>query len=240
MSFLGVKVDKYVLAEALERARHFLIGGQHKIYTPNPEMLVKANKDSYFKTVLNNGDLNLCDGFGLRFFSGAPRIPGVDFMIELCGLAQREGKSIYLLGSGNDEVIKKCADELVERFPGLRIAGFSKGPVIDETIISSEPNQLINDVKPDILFVAFGMGKQEKWIHENLPKLPSVKIAMGVGGSFDFIAGKASRAPLFLRQIGLEWLYRLIRQPKRFRRIWNATVVFTYLVLKEKIYDHKN
>lgn len=240
MNVLGIRVDKVDLAEALDKARNFLISGQYKIYTPNPEMLVKASRDIYFREVLNASDLNLCDGFGLRVFSGAPRMPGVDFMIELCGLAERESKSIYLLGSGNEEVVKKCADALLKRFSSLTIVGFDKGPAIDESAISSESNHLINNAKPDILFVAFGMGKQEKWIHENLPKLASVRIAMGVGGSFDFIAGTAVRAPLFLRKIGLEWLYRLIRQPKRFRRIWNATVVFTYLALKEKLYGNKN
>ena len=84
------------------------------------------------------------------------------------------------------------------------------------------------------MFVAFGMGKQEKWIYENLSKMPSVKIAMGVGGSFDFISGKVKRAPLFLLRLGLEWMYRLVQEPRRFKRILNATVKFTYLVLKSK------
>jgi N-acetylglucosaminyldiphosphoundecaprenol N-acetyl-beta-D-mannosaminyltransferase len=88
---------------------------------------------------------------------------------------------------------------------------------------------------PDVLFVAFGMGKQEKWINENLRKLPSVKIVMGVGGAFDYISGVISRAPLFLRRIGLEWLYRLARQPSRIKRIFNATVVFAYFLIKNKI-----
>jgi len=80
------------------------------------------------------------------------------------------------------------------------------------------------------------MVKQEQWIYENLSKLPNIKIAMGVGGSFDYISGAIRRAPCFLRKIGLEWLYRLIKQPKRLGRIFNATVVFTFIVLKNKIF----
>ena len=110
-------------------------------------------------------------------------------------------------------------------------------PVSNLKIEQVENNKIlekINQANPDIIFVAFGMGKQEKWIVENLPKIPSVKIAMGVGGSFDYLSGVIPRAPLFLRQIGLEWLYRLIRQPQRFWRIFNATFRFIYFFIKYK------
>ena len=288
---MGVRVDKLPPAEALGKAREFLrTGGQHKIFTPNPEMLVKANKDEYFRQVLNAGDLNLCDGFGLRLASGAQRITGVDFMLELCKLAAERGSSVYLLGSGNDAVIRKTAEELNKQFPGLKIAGYNKGPEIRECHCEEEhvrfaqcklrddaarpprkrercgqaislnqvrlnstgllcrpdqrvgtprndaPVNKINAARPDILFVAFGMGKQEKWIHENLAKLPSVKIAMGVGGAFDYISGTVKRAPCWMRQIGLEWMYRLIKQPKRAGRIFNATIIFCIHLL----FKHKN
>ena len=211
----------------------------HTIFTPNPEFIVKAQKDEYFKKVLNAGDLNLCDGMGLQIFTGIKRVPGVDFMLEVCKLAAEQNRGVYLLGSGNDEVVKKTAEELQKKFPSLKIVGYDKGPMIDELRIKNyelcaDCIAKINEVQPDILFVAFGMGKQEKWIYENLSKMPSVKIAMGVGGSFDFISGKVKRAPLFLRRLGLEWMYRLIQEPRRFGRIFNATAKFTYLVLKSK------
>jgi N-acetylglucosaminyldiphosphoundecaprenol N-acetyl-beta-D-mannosaminyltransferase len=250
MNVLGVRVDTMNSTEARDKMRVFLTSGQHKIFTPNPEMLVKARQDKYFREVLNDGDLNLCDGFGLSVFAKTERLPGVDFMFEICRLAAGEGRGVYLLGSGSDEVARRTSDELRKKFSALKIAGFGKGPDIHESkegdyklLIDEVNNQTvvekINAANPEILFVAFGMGKQEKWIHENMSKLPSVKIAMGVGGSFDYIAGIVPRAPLFLRKIGLEWLYRLIRQPNRLRRIWNATAVFTYHALKDK-YDHKN
>ncbi|MEA3272166.1 MAG: WecB/TagA/CpsF family glycosyltransferase, partial [Patescibacteria group bacterium] len=93
----------------------------------------------------------------------------------------------------------------------------------------------INFARPDIIFVAFGHGKQEKWIAENLNKLPSVKIAMGIGGAFDFISGKAKRAPTIFQRAGLEWFWRLIKEPQRYKRIYNATIKFGLLCLSDKI-----
>lgn len=241
---LGVKVDEMDLEGARERAREFLrdlIGKQHKIFTPNPEMAVKAQKDENFKNILNAGDLNLCDGFGLALAcrlagTKAPRITGANFMLELCQVAAEEGRSVYLLGSGEDEVVRKAAENLKQQFPNLKIAGCDKGPAISENFQSVDNStiQLINQSRPDILFVAFGMGKQEKWIHENLSKMPSVKIAMGVGGAFDYLSGKVKRAPLLMRKVGLEWMYRLLTQPRRFERIFNATIRFTYLLISSR------
>ena len=285
MYFLGIKIDEISKAQALQKVVDFLgydlsvipaqAGIQYKIFTPNPEIMVKAQKDSYFREVLNAGDLNLCDGFGLALFARTKRIPGVDFMLEICKLAAEQGRNIYLLGSGSDDVVRKTAAELQKQFPNLKIVGFSKGPTIDEqnptlypspyrggsdaatSVVNVSPPirgrteegvfvdennttiQQVNQSHPDILFVAFGMGKQEKWIYENLNKMPNVKVAMGVGGSFDFISGKVKRAPLFLRRLGLEWMYRLIQEPRRFVRIFNATVKFCYLVIKIHVYDKK-
>lgn len=246
---LGIKIDILSLARAREKVREFLSSSaQHTIFTPNPEMLVKGQEDEYFKYSLNTSDLNLCDGRGIQFVSKQKieRITGVDFMLEICKIAEIEKKTVYLLGSGSDEVVKKTAENLRQKFTSLKIVGWSRGPVIKETSVSiqqynntsglimdAEENakilEDINQAKPDILFVAFGMGKQEKWIVENLKKIPGVKIAMGVGGAFDYISGSVKRAPLLLRKIGLEWLYRLVKQPRRVVRIWNATVKFLWL-----------
>lgn len=258
MNILGIKIDELTKQQALEKARGFLLtGGHHKIFTPNPEMLVDAQKDIGFKTVLNGGDMNLCDGFGiwsvLRLSSRAKRseaegslskpqidrITGVDFMLDLCALAERENKSIYLLGSGSDEVVKKTAQVLQDKFPMLKIVGYNRGPKIiyhKSYIINQNDNEdTIYDIilsAPDILFVAFGHCKQEKWIAENLRDLPSVKVAMGVGGAFDFISGKVKRAPKMMRKMGLEWVWRLILQPRRIGRILKATIQFLYLCYK--------
>ena len=169
-NFLGVKISDYDLEGARAQVRDFLRDGQHKIFTPNPEMIVKAQKDEYFREVLNSGDLNLCDGKGLEMFAKIKRITGVDFMQEICKIAEEQGRSVYLLGSGNDNVVKKTADELLKKFPGLKISGFDKGlPIreIDSKLAFDEVEndiliQKINSANPDVLFIAFGMGKQEK------------------------------------------------------------------------------
>lgn len=242
MFVLGIRIDNLKLEQIRVRAREFLSsGGQHKIFTPNPEMLVKAVGDAGFKLALNAADLNICDGFGLSLVSGAPRVPGSDFTVELCRLAAEAGESVYLLGSGSDETVRLAAVNLQKQIPGLAIAGFSRGPTVKEKngelTVDEADNvkflQTINQSGAGVLLVAFGMGKQEKWIGRYLSRTPAVKIAMGVGGTFDFISGQIARAPLFLRKIGLEWMYRLVRQPTRLRRIYNATFVFMFLVIKD-------
>lgn len=252
MKILGLRIDQIDQKDLIKNTEQFLYSStSHTIFTPNPEFLVKANKDDYFKRVLNSSDINICDGRGLQMVSKIKleRITGIDFIYELCGLAKKNGNSVYLLGSGSDEVVKGTVEKLQKNFLDLKIVGWHKGPVIKEQSnfqleVNTEANQkILQDIqnkKPDILFVAFGMGKQEKWIYENLNKLPSIKIAMGVGGSFEFISGKINRAPKWMRKIGLEWIYRLVKEPRRAGRIWNATVVFIWLVIKEGLKKKKN
>jgi len=247
MYLLDVRVDNVTLEEAKSKVLEFLKAGQHKIFTPNPEIIVKARQDKYFMNVLNESDLNLCDGKGIELATKIKRIPGADFILEICKIAETAGKSVYLLGTGRDRVVKKAGDKLQNIFPKLIIAGSHPGPNIVENFSAPDINARYNNnvleeiraCSPDILFVAFGMGKQEKWISENLFRLPSVRIAMGVGGAFDFISGRIKRAPCWMRKIGLEWIYRLVQEPKRFGRIINATVVFTWLVMKSKLGKNK-
>lgn len=259
MLILGVRVDEVTRDEALKKAAVFLSDGkQHALFSPNPEMVVKAQTDGYFRNTINGSDLNVCDGFGLwvasvlRKSKGASvdRITGMDFALDLCGLASEQGMTIYLIGSGSNEIVTAAANNLQKQFPALKIAGHDKGPRIEEVapgeagiqeksglMIENEANcraiDAINNARPDVLLVAFGMGKQEKWIQEYLAKMPSVKIAMGVGGSFDYLSGRVPRAPRLMRRFGLEWLYRLWKEPRRFGRIFNATVKFVYYYARE-------
>lgn len=247
---LGVKIDNVNRQEAVGTAKGFLVNGrQNLIFTPNPEMIVDAQNDAYFKKVLNFGDLNISDGFGVSLISLGyiNRIPGVDFLIDICAIAEYNNKSVFLLGSGSKDVLKAASENLTKKFPKLKIVGFHPGPKIDFVTIEDEvkivPEQNNNDqaiheiimAAPDILLVAFGHNKQEKWIYENIKDFPTVKIAMGVGGAFDFLAGfnyegkKVRRAPCFMRKIGLEWLYRVITQPYRIKRILKATLYFVSL-----------
>src|SRR3989338_11300165 len=241
---LGVRIDAEKIDQARQKVREFLHSeSQHTIITPNPEILVLAHRNKQFRDVLNRGSLNLCDGKGIELVARGKvkRIPGIDFMLDICKIATEEGKSVYLLGSGSREVVERTRSNLTVMYLGLKIVGAQKGPKIgrlkDWKI--EENNSLVDDIRsksPDILFVAFGHGKQELWIDPYLKELPSVKIAMGVGGAFDFISGKIPRAPQWMRAMGLEWLWRLFRQPWRAGRIWNATVKFLFFVFLEKFY----
>lgn len=251
LTILGVRFDTIDRDLALEKVRQFLIDKKrHVIFTPNPEMLVDAQKNQYFKDVLNASDLNLCDGKGVELVSlgKLKRIPGVDFMIDICSVAAKEGKTVYLLGSGDEEVLEKCAKRLEIKNSKLKIIGSHPGLPLsfkktDEgkkylNYDEMKNDAIIDDIiekAPDILFVAFGHEKQELWMYEQLPHLPSVKLAMGVGGSFDYIAGKVKRAPKLVRKLGLEWVWRLVRQPWRVRRIWKATVIFLFTFLKYRV-----
>lgn len=217
---------------------------QHYIVTPNPEMVVYSTKDEEYRNILNKADIKTPDGFGLKLASLFNKekiseiITGVGLTEDLCHIAEQKKYSIYLLGSRGG-VVEKAVAKLQIKFPTLKIAGFDDGGEVDidgffkdETVLNR-----INQCRPVILFVAFGFPKQEKLINNYLTKLPTVKLAIGIGGTFDFISGEIKRAPKILQIIGLEWLWRLILQPSRFKRIYNAVVRFPLLFLKWKIFN---
>jgi exopolysaccharide biosynthesis WecB/TagA/CpsF family protein len=163
------------------------------------------------------------------------RISGVDLMIDICQLAARLDKKVFLLG-GKPGVAQATAEELSLKIPNLKI--YWKLEIGNWKFKASQKDDIeivknINEIKPDILFVALNHPKAQYWIDENLDKLSSVKVAMGVGGAFDFLSGKVSRAPKVFQNLGLEWLYRLIRQPWRLPRILTATVKFIYKVVSD-------
>lgn len=165
------------------------------------------------------------------------RISGVDLMWNIAKLSEQENCSIFFLG-GFNKVGETTARNMKTVYPNLRIAGIYEGSFQegDDYVIS----ELINKSNAVVVFVAFGQVKQEKWIKRNLDNLASVKLAMGVGGSFDFIAGKAHRAPRFFRRISLEWLWRVICEPWRLGRILTATFRFMSLIYKDKIHESTN
>ena len=246
LSLLGVRIDSKTKRQALEKLASFLDSNeQHMVFTPNPEMLVAAVDNEYYRDVLNRASLNICDGFGVQIFAKGrvERIPGIDFVYDICELAEHENKKVYIVGSKDQETIGKAAEELKKKFPKLNLAGFKKGPKIEidywnnKTALEyaqTENDDLVGEIietAPDILLVGFGVIKQEQWIDENLPNMPSVKVAMGVGGSFDVIGGRLKRAPKFMRSLGFEWLWRLFLEPSRTKRIWTAVVIFPYRCL---------
>ena len=238
---LGVKVDNLDQDEVLLKIEEFLGGDsfrperdkQRYIVTLNPEFLVEARRDGEFKDILNQADISVADGIGLILAArwlGYPlkkRLAGVDLMEAICRRAAEKDWPVFLLGGG-EGVAEEAALKLAKEYSGLEIE------VWDEKAVSNFGKAGSKD-KKGILFVALGAPKQEKWIAANLSKMPSVKLAVGVGGAFDFISGRVRRAPKFIRRAGLEWLWRFGCQPWRFRRIFRAVVVFPWLALKEKL-----
>ncbi len=205
VNILGVKIDDVNMAEALVITEKWIWNpGKHYIVTPNPEFLVAAQNDTVFKKILNGADLSIPDGAGLKL-SGKIKntFAGTDFMEKLVGLAAEKGFTTGFLG-GRDGVAKKCTECLLKKYPKLKIA-----------LVSSDTGEKIPPL--DLLFVALGHIKQEKWIADNLDKIP-VHVAMGVGGAFDYLGGFVPRAPEWIRGLGLEWLFRLIVQPWRIKR----------------------
>jgi len=228
MKILGVKVDDLIKEQVLQKVESFLKDGQsHYIVTANPEFLVKAQTDEVFRKILNQADLVVPDGIGLilaSWFLGQPlkeRIAGVDLMEDICQKAAQKKWSVFLLGAGQG-VAEKATDNLKKKYPGLEAWSVLNSDSIEQSGIG----------RPAIIFVALGAVKQEKWINDNLNKMSSVELAMGVGGAFDFISGRIKRAPRFFQSIGLEWLWRLFCQPRRIRRIWRSVIKFPYLVIK--------
>ena len=247
MKILGVKIDNLSLNEVLNKVEGFLKDDkQHYIVTPNPEFLVKAQKDEEFKRILNNADLSIPDGVGLILASILygdkikQRITGVDLMEAICEKAAEKKWSVFLFGAG-EGIAKKAGENLKGRYRGLRVDGSSRSDFFERfTLKGSDAsqknlNRSLQYELPAILFVALGAPKQEKWINENLKKMPNVKLAIGVGGAFDFISGNIKRAPNFIRLLGLEWLWRLIIQPWRIKRVLNAIIIFPLLILRDKI-----
>lgn len=240
VEILGVPIDVVTQGEAVTTLLQWVAmpEGQHHVVTPNPEMIVEARHNESFRNVLQRSDLSLPDGAGILWAAGRlgsalpERVTGTDTVIDLCArpAVQLGSVRVFLLG-GASGVAERAGQELKCRNPALQIVGSYAGspdPSEEHGIV-----ERINAVHPTVLFVAYGAPAQDLWIACNLGRMPSVRVAMGVGGAFDFLAGVQKRAPTFLQSLGLEWLWRLILEPWRFRRIWRAVAVFPYLLWKE-------
>lgn len=234
MFLLETHIDNLNLDEALKRIEAFLSDGrQHYIVLPYAAFLVQAQRDEAFRKILNGADLSLSDGVGpvlASWLLGEPlkgRVMGLDLIWAI--FAQFSQKHQIFLFGAKEGVAQEAAEKIRQKSPQAKIVGVLNGYGNDEEAI-----QAINKSSAEILLVALGMPKQEKWIYDNLKKMPGVKLAVGVGGAFDFISGRVRRAPKAVQRIGLEWLWRLLVQPSQWRKTWQSVAVFSARVLKEK------
>ena len=225
---LGVGFDSLTLDEAADAAAALVEGeGFHYVVTPNPEFLQRAKNDGDFRAVLNGAGLVLPDGVGVTYAAkilGRPlkgKVPGIDFAARLMAWMAAHGKRLFLLGA-KPGVAEQAALRLLADYPGLIICGTHDGyfkedqPVVDE----------IRAACADVVFVCLGAPKQEFWMARCGP-LTGAKLAIGLGGSLDVFAGVVERAPEGWQKLGMEWLYRLIREPKRLGRMIKLPLVLT-------------
>jgi N-acetylglucosaminyldiphosphoundecaprenol N-acetyl-beta-D-mannosaminyltransferase len=222
LDILGVGIDRVGFDEAIIKVNKMIEEGRggrpQYLVKPNVEIVTYSQTDSGFKKILNSASFAPPDGVGLLIGSILlgnglrERVGGPELMERILSLASDKGYSVYFYGA-KPHVVEKLAKVVSKRFPNLQIAGYhhdylEKDEAVEEDITKS---------KPDILFVALGYPKQEKWIARNLNKL-KVPLSVAEGGSFDFISGEVTRAPAWMRKVGLEWLFRLICEPGRIRR----------------------
>lgn len=247
---LGIKISDISWEDIFDEIEILLQGDkQHFIFTPNPEICLLAQKNPRFKSALNQATINAPDGFGLKIGalilgqSLKNRITGSDLTEKISTILKNTGKSAFFLGA-MPGVAKRAAQIIQEKHPAVKIghsSGLAKSWMQDNKLFydSQENEKVLAKIRafaPDMLFVAYDMGAQELWIKENLHKLPSVKIALGIGGSFDFLAGKIKRAPKIFRKLGLEWLFRFLMEPrKRLRRILQAVLIFPWKCLRWRL-----
>jgi N-acetylglucosaminyldiphosphoundecaprenol N-acetyl-beta-D-mannosaminyltransferase len=232
----GISLFGGGMSQVLKIIEDWLGTGKKKqwIATVNPEFVMAAQKDQKFKELLQKTSLNVVDGVGLAWakevggggfdkslkiawevMRGKHReslVPGVELMQKMVEMAAEKGCLVYFLGGWEDRA-ERTARYFEEKYKGLE-AGWSKG---EPEVNNEEVVRKINEFKPDFLFVAYGMKKQEEWIDRNLKNL-DVGVVMGVGRSFDYLSGDLKRAPNWVRKMGMEWLYSLIKEPKRWRR----------------------
>jgi N-acetylglucosaminyldiphosphoundecaprenol N-acetyl-beta-D-mannosaminyltransferase len=241
INLLGVQVDQLSLRDLLQRIISFVVSdAQHRVLYANVHVLNAAYQDRELKHVLNQADLVYCDGAGVKWGARLlgeelpERMTGADWIYDLCATCQERGFSLYFLG-GEPGVAARAAEILQARYRGLKIAGTHHGHYGHDGPENDDIVAEINDLRPDILLVGFGTPLQEKWIHRNSSRL-GAPVVWAVGALVDFVAGKIPRAPRWMLDHGLEWLYRLWVEP---RRLWQRYVLgnplFIWRVIRQRL-----
>ncbi|WP_297133962.1 WecB/TagA/CpsF family glycosyltransferase [Terrisporobacter sp.] len=241
IELFNIGIDNVTMYESIDVIDRLVIENKNAyVVTPNVDHIVKVQKDPEFMRIYKEADLVLADGIPVVWASKllkkglSEKVSGSDLFPLLCERASQKGYKVFLLGA-REGVAKRAADELISKYPGLDVVGtyspkfgFEKDEKENNKII-----EMLQNAKPDILFVGVGAPKQEKWIYNNKDKI-NVPVSLGIGASFDFVAGSVKRAPLWMQKSGLEWFYRFLQEPKRmFRRYFIEDIKFLGLIIKE-------
>lgn len=233
VDFAGIKVDNVSMVEATQVAEGYILSKQpHLIFTPNPEIIVKSQKDFELREIINRADLCVADGISMVVVSrilGRPlkeRVSGIDLLIILAKLSGQKGYRIFLYGS--EPGVAEAAAKNIESKYAAKVVGCADGYQGDDSAVINK----IKELKPDMLFVGLGAGKQERWLNHHLKEL-NVPLTMVIGGSLDVISGRKKRAPVWTQKLYIEWLYRLVTEPQRWKRQL-ALPQFLWLMLKPR------
>lgn len=256
IDILGIKINTDTKKEILNEIENsFDLNKKFYITTPNPEIILKAVKNKKYKDILNKSYIATPDGIGVIMASKflykkniiKERISGSDFVYDLLKICEKRKKKVFLLGGNTQKELDKVEENLLNKFNNLIISGKNIGYnennlILDENYniidIENKQNSIIEQINysgAELILVALGAPRQELWISETFNKLKNIKIAIGVGGTFDFISGYKKRAPKIFIKLNLEWLFRLIQEPKRIKRIFNAVIIFPIKVFRYKL-----
>lgn len=223
---LGIAFDDLTREEAAQRGAELLGEDRfHYVVTPNPEFILAAERDPEFLRVLNGADLVLADGVGVLYSSkilGTPlkgRVPGIEFAEDMLACLDQMGGRLYLLGA-KPGVAQEAGRRILERYPDITLCGTHDGYFKDEQAVLLE----VAAARPDLLFVCLGAPKQEKWM-ARWGRHTGARLAIGLGGALDVMAGAVERAPESWRKLGLEWAYRLKKEPQRAGRMAKLPLV---------------
>ena len=231
MNILGIEINNLSREEIIDRVKFFLDDPQfHQIATINPEFLLEAEENNAFRSTLQICDLRIADGFGITLaflLKGTQlkcRFPGVDLMEKILFIANEKHLKVYLAIRKNGlSSFQEVKDALSKKYPNILING------ADIDVLSHHLSLITYPAS--VVLCNFGAPSQEIFLASLKNTSSNIRLAVGIGGSFDYLTGKMTRAPQCMRLVGLEWLWRLIQQPKRFKRIWNAVILFPFRVI---------
>ena len=234
VNLMGIDIDDFSFVEGVNKGTELIDSDKvSQVVTINPEMYKEAEINSEFKKIIDEAEMVIPDGVGIKLAlilkgKNAARIPGIDFARKLLEECALRGKSVAIIGA-KEEIVVKAVDNLKNKIDGLNIVYYHNGYFDNNDLIYKD----LQELKPNLVLVALGSPKQEYFIYEAKSQLAPC-LMVGIGGSLDVWAGEVKRAPVIFRKLGLEWLYRTIKQPERFKRIFPTLPLFVLKVLMYK------